>query len=184
MATRQTPEVTRTVPEQRRRPSRRSVLALLPVAALGVMGGGIGVHRLLYPPAAPATPLGAVATVAGGMALIHGIIPLESVPWEPPTPAPRLAEPIPDGGHRVRLLLDLTAVEPGGIDFASADYSVQEIVGFKAGPLWTSHERHRIALGETLPVTMVFEIPNKSVRLELHGPGSVRLSLGTDHHTS
>jgi len=31
---------------------------------------------------------------------------------------------------------------------------------------------------------MVFEIPNKSIRLELHGPGSVRLSLGTDHHTS
>ena len=61
---------------------------------------------------------------------------------------------------------------------------MQEIVGFKAGPLWTSHERHRISRGETLPVTMVFEIPNKSIRLELHGPESVRLSLGTDHHTS
>jgi hypothetical protein len=70
------------------------------------------------------------------------------------------------------------------MDFASVDYSVQEIVGFTAGPLWTSHERHHVARGQTLRATMVFEIPNQSIRLELHGPGSVRLSLGTDHHTS
>jgi hypothetical protein len=183
MATAQLSQDTRSATGPGRRPSRRSVLALIPVAALGVMGGGLGVHRLLHPPPAPATPLGAVATVAGGMALIQGIIPLESVPWVPPTPAPGLARPITAGGHRVRLLLDLTAVEPGGIDFAAADYSIREIVGFTASPLWTSHERHRVARGETLAVTMVFEIPNESVRLELQGPGSVRLSLGTDHHT-
>jgi hypothetical protein len=183
MATRQTSQDTPTGTGPGRRPSRRSVLALVPVAALGVMGGGLGVHRLLHPPPAPATPLGAVATVAGGMALIQGIIPLESDHWVPPAPAPGLDRPIAEGGHRVRLLLDLTAVEPGGIDFAAADYSIQEIVGFTAEPLWASHERHRIALGETLPLTMVFEIPNESIRLELHGPGTVRLSLGTDHHT-
>lgn len=173
-----------TEPARRRRPSRRSVLAVIPVAALGVMGGGLGVHRLLYPPPAPATPLGAVATVTGGMALIKGIIPLESGTWVPPTPSPALATPIADGGHRVRLLLDLTAVEPGGIDFAAADYSVQEIVGFKAGPLWASHGHRHVAQGETLAVTMIFEIPNKSIQLVLQGPGSVRLGMGSDHHTN
>ncbi|HRO93956.1 hypothetical protein [Citricoccus sp.] len=81
-------------------------------------------------------------------------------------------------------MLELTAVEPGGIDFVATDYSVQEIVGFTAGPLWASHERHRIARGETLPVTMVFEIPNKSIQLVLQGPGSARLGMGSDHHTS
>jgi len=184
MATRQISQGTPTESGQGRRPGRRTVLAMIPVAALGVMGGGLGVHRLLNPPPVPATPLGAVATVAGGMALIQGIIPLESDTWVAPTSAPALAKPIAEGGHRVRILLDLTAIEPGGIDFAAADYSIQEIVGFTASPLWTSHERHHVARGETLAVTMVFEIPNKSIRLELQGPGSARLSLGTDHHTS
>jgi hypothetical protein len=184
MTTGQMPQDTHTETRPRRRPSRRSVLAMIPVAALGVMGGGLGAHRLLNPPPAPATPLGAVATVSGGMALIQGIIPLESATWVPPTSAPGLDRPIAEGGHRVRLLLDLTAVEPGGIDFAAADYSVQEIVGFKAGPMWSSHESRHIAQGETLTVTMVFEIPNKSIRLELQGPGSARLSMGTDHHTT
>jgi hypothetical protein len=184
MVTRQTSQDTRAETGHGRRPSRRSVLAMIPVAALGVMGGGLGVHRLLYPPPAPATPLGAVATVAGGMALIQGIIPLESATWAPPTPAPGLARPIANGGHRVRLLLDLTAVETGGIDFAAADYSVQEVIGFKAGPMWSSHESRHIVQGETLTVTMVFEIPNKSIQLVLQGPGSARLSMGTDHHTT
>ena len=184
MMTGQIPQDTHTETKPRRRPGRRTVLAMIPVATLGVMGGGLGVHRLLNPPPAPATPLGAVATVAGGMALIQGIIPLESATWVPPTPAPNLAKPVATGGHRVRLLLALTAVEPGGIDFVAADYSVQEIVGFKAGPLWTSHERRHIARGETLSVTMVFEIPNKSIQLVLQGPGSARLSMGTNHHTN
>jgi hypothetical protein len=184
MATSQIPQDTHTDPAPRRRPSRRTVLAMVPVAGLGVVGGGIGINRLLYPPPAPATPLGAVATVAGGMTLIQGIIPLESATWVPPTPAPSLARPIADGGHRVRLLLDLTSTEPGGVDFASADYSVQEIVGFKAGPMWSSHESRHIVQGETLTVTMVFEIPNKSIQLVLQGPGSTRLGMGTDHHTT
>jgi hypothetical protein len=186
MALPEVAETTQTAPPERRRPNRRAMLALVPVAALGVAGASIGVNRMLYPPETPATPLGAVATLEGGLGLIHGIIPLESSTWVPPTPAPGLAAPIAEGCHRVRLLLELTAVAPEGLDFAAADYSVQEVAGFSftAGPLWTSHESSHVPRGSTLAAAMVFEIPNKSLRLVLQGPGSVRLGMGTDHHTS
>lgn len=37
--------------------------------------------------------------------------------------------------------------------------------------------------GYSLPATLVFEIPDKSIELVLVGPEPLRLGLGSDHHS-
>jgi hypothetical protein len=171
-------------PNDRRRPSRRAALAIIPVAVLAAAGAGLGTARVLNPSEEPATPLGAVASLEGGLARIHGIIPLESSSWTPPTPVAGLEPPIADGGHRVRVIMELTAIEALGVRFNSVEFSVEEIAGFRADPLWVSHDSGVVPLGENLQVTFIFEIPNQAIQLVLEGPGRLRLGLGTAHHSN
>lgn len=168
----------------RRRPTRRTMLTLIPVAALVTAGSGLGAARLLNPPEPPATPLGAIASLEGGLARIHGIIPLESVPWTPPETIIALEAPIAAGGHRIRLILELTAIEARGVRFRPTDYTIEEIAGFRAEPLWASHVDSDVQLGQSLQVTFIFEIPNKAIQLVLRGPQRVRMGLGSDHHSN
>lgn len=170
--------------QDKRRPSRRTVFALVPLAALATTGVGVGAARLLRPPDVPATPLGALGSLDGGLARIHGIIPLETDSWKPPEPVATLKSPIASGGHRVRVLLELTASKASGVRFESTDFAVGEIVGFRAEPLWASQQSAIISLGENLQVTFIFEIPNKAIQLVLEGPGQLRLALGTAHHSN
>jgi hypothetical protein len=175
---------TKFVADDRRHLSRRTVLAIVPVAVLAAAGAGLGAVRLLNPPEVPATPLGAVASLDGGLARIHGIIPLESSSWTPPAPVPTLDSPIADGGHRVRVIMELTAIQASGVRFKSVEFSVEEIAGFRADPLWVSQDSGDVHLGENLQVTFIFEIPDKAIQLVLKGPGRLRLGLGTAHHSN
>lgn len=71
--------------------------------------------------------MGAVTSVTGGLARIHGIIPMESDTWIPPA---SLQPPIADGGHRVRVMVELAAIEQRRAQFRAADFSVEEMAGF------------------------------------------------------
>ena len=142
---------------------------------------GIGVGKLISAPKLAATPLGAMGAVSGGLARIQGLIPLELDNWPPPTPALRAA--LPAGLHRVRMLVEFTALEPDGIRFAAADFSVHDVASFESAVQWTDTADMVIKRGDSLQATLVFEIPDKSIELVLVGPEPLRLGLGSDHHS-
>lgn len=156
---------------------------LVPAALLiGVLGGATwvltnGVEE------EPATLLGASDPVDGGLARIHGILPLELDDWEPPADGAVLETAVPDGAHRVRVLLELTALEPDGITFRASDYFIDGLGTGEPRVIWASPSELTAEQGETIDATLVFEIPNEALALVLSDDGDTRLSLGTDHHT-
>lgn len=165
----------RTVPRHR---------ILVPAALLiGVMGGTTwvltnGVEE------EPPTMLGASDTVDGGLARINGILPLEADGWTPPANSAAMQTEVPDGAHRVRVLLELTALEPDGITFRASDYFVDGLGTGEPRVIWASPSEHTAEQGETIDATLVFEIPNEALALVLSDDGETRLSLGTEHHTA
>lgn len=132
----------------------------------------------------PATMLGAAGSVNGGLARINGIIPTETDGWTPPAPTPELDAPVTEGAHRVRVLLELTALEEQGVSFTAEDYVIDGLGTGRPGVLWSSPTEEDAAQGGTIKATLVFEIPNEALALVLEGPDGLRLSLGTEHHTS
>lgn len=164
-------------------PSRVRQRITVPLILLGLILLAPGVWVLLVPQSADVgTPLGASAELPGGLTRIHGVIPLESDGWAPPESDDALARPTGAGMHRVRILLEVTALGSTGIPFSATDYAID---GFGAGHprlLWASPEQQTVEQGESLRATLVFEIPNQNVALTLTGENGMRLALGAGHH--
>ena len=136
-------------------------------------------------PTAPALlPLGASAVIPGGTARVNGIIPLEKDGWLPPERVQVLDEGPSAGTHRVRILVQFTALEGDGVALDTSQFSVTGLGANSIHPLWTSPGKKQLKPGDTADATMVFELPNQAIALVLEGPGNTRLSLGLSHHTS
>jgi hypothetical protein len=137
----------------------------------GVLGGAA-----LAQDEVPSTPLGAVAPVTGGLARINGVLPEgEAVPGAGD-------EVTQDGTHRVRVLLELTALEPDGIGFHADDWAVERLGGGESPVLQSSVTETSVRQGDVLLTELVFEVPDRALELTLEGAGEARLSLGSDHH--
>ncbi|MFI7493782.1 hypothetical protein ACH9D2_03525 [Kocuria sp. M4R2S49] len=148
---------------------------LLPAVFLLGLGGILG-GAALAQEEVPSTPLGAVAPVPGGLARVNGVLPDVDV-------APRSGdERTEDGTHRVRVLLELTAMEPDGIDFRADDWVVERLGGGVSPVLRASVAEESIPQGEVLLTELVVEVPDRALELTLDGAGDARLSLGSDHH--
>ncbi|MFE4545276.1 hypothetical protein [Arthrobacter sp. NPDC056727] len=162
---------------------RRRKLLLIPLSLLCAMGLVLGYLFLTAKPEA-STPLGASAVIPGGTARVNGIIPLEKDGWLPPERVQVLDEGASAGTHRVRILVQFTALEGDGIGLDTSQFTVTGLGANSIRPLWTSPGKTQLRRGESADATMVFELPNKAVALVLEGPGNTRLSLGLSHHTS
>ena len=160
---------------------RRWLVAAVIVLCLLIVGA---VFLRLGNEAEPSTPLGGSAAIDGGVLRINGVIPLEADGWMPAERAPELSGAIQTGTHRVRVLVELTALEPQGVEFAAADYSIEGLGVTIPAVQWSSPVRLAVAQGETIRATLVFEIPDKAIALVLvlEDSQSTRLSLGVDHH--
>lgn len=168
-------------------PSLRTVARhriLVPAVLLtGIVGGAAWVLTNNVEEEPP-TMLGASDTVDGGIARINGILPLETDDWEPPADADALDGPVTDGAHRVRVLLELTALEEDGIAFRASDYFIDGLGTGEPRIIWASPSEQTAEQGGTIDATLVFEIPNQALALVLSDGGETRLSLGTEHHTA
>lgn len=164
------------------RPVPRRRLVIIPLILVGLLAAGLG-YLFTTAETKPSTQLGAPAEVPGGMALITGIVPVESDGWEPPAPAASLQQPVPEGAHRVRVQVQFMAMDPQGLRLDPAAFVVDGLGSGRPQPLWTSPQSRVLARGETAEATMVFELPDKAVALVLEGPGGGRLSLGKSHHS-
>ncbi|WP_258064353.1 hypothetical protein [Arthrobacter sp. ZGTC131] len=161
---------------------RRRRLKVIPVALICALGLVLGYLFLSAKPE-PGTPLGASAVVPGGTARIKGIVPLENDGWLPPEHVQLLEEGPAAGAHRVRVLVQFSAVEAGGIFLDTSGFVVSGLGGSELLPLWASPFTAEIRHGESLDATLVFELPDKAIALVLKGPDNTRLSLGVAHHT-
>ena len=167
-------------PVTRRRPGK---LMLVPVGLHVAIGLALGYLFLTAPPL-PSTPLGATSLYPGGMAQISAIAPLENDGWLPPERGEALNEAPAAGSHRVRLLVQLTALEESGLSFNSSDFVVTGLGSAEVRPIWASVETAQLVRGEALDATLVFELPDQAIALVLEGPQDTRLSLGLAHHGS
>jgi hypothetical protein len=162
---------------------RRRKLLLIPISLLCALGLVLGYLFLTAKPEA-STPLGASAVIPGGTARVNGIIPLEKDGWLPPERVQVLDEGPSAGTHRVRILVQFTALEGEGITLDTSQFAVKGLGADSIHPLWTSPAQSQLRQGDSLDATMVFELPNQAIALVLEGPGNARLSLGLSHHTS
>lgn len=164
-------------------PRLRRPRVLVAVAIMVLIGAGLGVFASLAAESEPIAALGAAAPVPGGLARVNGVIPLERDGWLPDDAPAVLTEPVADGAHRVRILLELTALDAQGVDFSAADYTILGLGSGSPGVLWASPEESEARQGEVISATLVFEIPNLAVDLTLRGEDGSRLALGVGHHT-
>jgi len=163
--------------------TRRSrKLLLIPLTLLCALGLVLGYLFLTAKPEA-STPLGASAVIPGGTARVNGIIPLEKDGWLPPERVQVLDEGPSAGTHRVRILVQFTALDGEGIGLDTSQFTVAGLGANSIRPLWTSPGKTQLRPGDSADATMVFELPNKAIALVLEGPGNTRLSLGVSHHT-
>jgi hypothetical protein len=160
---------------------RRRKLLLIPLTLLGVLGLVLGYLFLTAKPEA-STPLGASAVIPGGTARVNGVIPLEKDGWLPPERVQVLDEGPSAGTHRVRILVQFTALEGEGVRLDTSQFTVTGLGANGIRPLWTSPGKTQLRQGDSADASMVFELPNKAVALVLEGPGNTRLSLGLSHH--
>lgn len=160
---------------------RRRITVPLVLLALILLVPGVWI--LLVPQTTEVgTPLGAAADLPGGLARINGVIPLESDGWLPPEPDHGLSGPTGAGMHRVRILLEITALEASGIGYEAAGYAIDGLGDSQTRLLWASPEQQTVQQGQSLNATLVFEIPDQSVALALTGENGVQLALGAGHH--
>ncbi len=160
---------------------KRRRFILIPVAMLGIIGLALAYVFLTAKPE-PSVPLGASASIPGGMASIGEIVPVDDDGWEPEDDDALDGAPA-DGSHRVRLLVRITALEPGGLRLDARDFSISGLGRAQYRPLWQSPAAADLKQGEAVGATLIFELPDKAVALVLDGPGGSRLSLGLSHHT-
>ncbi|MBP1234687.1 hypothetical protein JOE40_000154 [Arthrobacter sp. PvP102] len=175
--------MTKTVIEARAQaPKTRARRMLIPAALLCSIGIALAYLFLTATPL-PSVPLGAAASIPGGMASISGIVPLEVDDWEPPGDDDFLDASPPAGSHRVKIIVRITALEEDGVQFHTGDFMVTGLGSTGVDPVWSSIGAARLGQGESVAETLVFEVPDKAVALVLEGPGDARLSLGLAHHT-
>lgn len=155
---------------------------LIPFALLGIIGLALAYLFLTGRPE-PSVPLGASASVPGGMASIGEIMPVEDDGWEPDDNDDALDGAPAAGSHRVRVLVRITALEPGGVQLDARDFSISGLGSQRFRPVWESPSVAELKQGQSIGATLVFEVPDKAVALVLDGPGDSRLSLGLSHHT-
>jgi hypothetical protein len=110
------------------------------------------------------------------------VIPIEVDGWTPPTPSAALSDPADEGAHRVRILLELTAMEADGLSFDPSGYGVSALGNESWEPVWFSPAPARARQGQTVDVVLVFELPDQAIDLTLELPGGPGLSLGEGHH--
>lgn len=135
--------------------------------------------------AAPRTPpamLGASGTLNGGLARINGVIPVEVDGWAPPTQSAALAAAPGGETHRVRILLELTALDKDGLSFDPSRYAVSSLGSGTWKPVWVSPAPATARQGESINATLVYELPDRAIDLTLELPGGPGLSLGAGHH--
>lgn len=157
-------------------------LIFIPLAFLCILAVGLG-YMFATAKAKPSVQLGAPAEVPGGIAMITGIVPVELDGWQPPSPVAALREDAQAGVHRVRIEVQFTAMDPGGLKLDPAGFFVDGLGSGRPGPLWHSPESAFLDEGESVSTTMVFELPDKAIALVLEDSNGSRLSLGKEHHS-
>ncbi|MHA7154134.1 hypothetical protein [Arthrobacter sp. TMN-50] len=155
--------------------------ALIPAALLLIVSALVAIA--LSDEETPSVPLGASAAVTGGLSRINGIIPLEADNWDPAGSPGWLDDPVGDGSHRIRVTLELTALELAGMNFAADDYTIAGVGTGRYEVAWAPVESALVNQGENLTVDLIFELPDQAVLLSLENDDGVRLSLGTEHHS-
>lgn len=128
------------------------------------------------------TLLGASGTVPGGVARINGVLPLEIDGWLPEVPPAVLTEPTRHGTHRVRIVLELTALNPSGLEYSPDDFTITGLGVVESRLLWADPGTSMIGQGEVVTATQVYELPNQAIELVLR-TDDARFVLGTGHHT-
>lgn len=132
----------------------------------------------------PSTMLGASGSVPGGLARLNGVMPYTQFAAQEGRDVPaELGGDVPSGAHLVIVLLEVTAMEPGGLEFDADDYVVERLGGRASQVVWASPSEAPLEQNETMQAELVFEVPDKALELTLEGAGDVRLSMGTDHHS-
>jgi hypothetical protein len=154
---------------------------LVPAILLALVGTLIA-SILMAPPRKPPVMLGASANIDGGLARIHGVIPVEADGWMPPAPSAAFANPPGEEMHRVRILVELTAMEQDGLSFDPPQYAVSALGTGEWKAVWFSPAPAEARQGESINATLVFELPDRAIDLTLELPGGPGLSLGTGHH--
>lgn len=157
-------------------------MKLLVPAVLLALAGTLVTSVLTATPGKPPAPLGASVTVSGGLARIQGVLPTEADGWRPPLPSESLTNPPGEGLHRVRILLEVTALERTGVFFSPSEYAVSAVGAGTWKPVWFSPAPTTARQGESISAVLVFELPNRAIGLTLELPGGPGLSLGTGHH--
>ncbi|VXB76852.1 conserved exported hypothetical protein [Arthrobacter sp. 9AX] len=155
---------------------------ILAPALLLTLAAALVASILMAPPRTPPALLGAAGNLDGGVARINGVIPLEADGWAPPTAPAVLASPPGAELHRVRILLELTAMEQDGLRFDPSHYAVSSLGGGKWEPVWFSPAPATARQGESISATLVYELPDRAIDLALELPGGPGLSLGAGHH--
>ena len=117
--------------------ARRRRLVLIPVALLGLIGLALTYLFLTAQPE-PSVPLGASASIPGGMASIGEIVPVEDDGWEPEDNDDALDGAPAEGSHRVRLLVRITALEPDGLRLDTGGFSISGLGREQFRPIWQS----------------------------------------------
>lgn len=141
-------------------------------------------HGALFAEKEPGAMLGASESVPGGLARLNGVMPYTQFVAQEGRDVPaELAGDVPSGTHLVIVLLELTAMEPEGLEFDADDYVVERLGGRTSQVVWASPSEASLAQGESMQAELVFEVPDKALELTLEGPGDVRLAMGTDHHS-
>ena len=158
----------------------RRAKVLVPVILLSLVAALVA-SIAMAPPQKPPVPLGASAGVTGGLARINGVVPVETDDGLP-TSAAALAIPPAEGLHRVRVLLELTALEKGGLAYDPSGYSVSGLGTGTWKALWFSPAPSDVRQGQSINATLVFELPDRAIDLTLELPGGPGLSLGAGHH--
>ncbi|WP_211880372.1 hypothetical protein [Pseudarthrobacter albicanus] len=159
---------------------RRSKI-LVP-AILLLLVGSLVAGVMMRAPRTPPAPLGASARVDGGLARINGVIPADVDGWSPDTASAALAKPPGEGLHRVRVLVELTALEQGGLPYDPSSYSVSGLGAGTWKALWFSPAAAIAVQGKSINATLVFELPDRAIDLTLDLSGGPGLSLGAGHH--
>jgi hypothetical protein len=158
---------------------------VVPVVLVALVGVVVAWVLLAAPRSAP-TLLGASSPVDGGLARIQGVIPTEVDGWVPPSGSAVdpgvFAGPAGEGVHRVRILVELTAMEAGGLVFDPSEYRVSALGEQAWEPVWFSPAPVTAAQGQTVDATLVFELPDQAIDLTLELSGGPGLSLGEGHH--
>ncbi|MFC9773269.1 MULTISPECIES: hypothetical protein [unclassified Pseudarthrobacter] len=156
----------------------RVLVPLILLTLVGTLVAGI----VTAAPRTPPAMLGASGSLDGGLGRINGVIPLEADGWTPPSAPASLASP-PDGEmHRVRILVELTAMEKDGISFDPSWYAVSALGTGSWKPIWATPAPALVPQGESMNATLVFELPDRAIDLTLELPGGPGLSLGAGHH--